>query len=87
MLFRSADHAVVAIPDARKGEQLILVTTQKGADKAGLSTAASKAGASELGVPKTILHMDKLPVLGTGKTDYVSLQKHVDQEMGVSKAA
>ena len=86
-VYPDADHAVVAIPDARKGEQLVLVTTQKDADKAALSAQANKDGVTELGVPKNILHMDKMLVLGTGKTDYVSLQAHVEKEMGVKKAA
>lgn len=63
-------HAVVAIPDARKGEQLILVTTNDKAERKALSAYASDNGISELSVPKTIKTTDKLPVLGSGKTDY-----------------
>lgn len=85
--YPEADHAVVAIPDAKKGEQLVLVTTDKAVEKSALSAQANKDGVTELGVPKNIMHMEKLPVLGTGKTDYVTLQKHVDAEMGVKKAA
>lgn len=70
-------HAVVAIPDARKGEQLILLTTQKGAERTKFSAYASENGISELSVPKTILDIDSLPVLGSGKTDYTSVMDYV----------
>ncbi len=80
-------HAVVAIPDARKGEQLILVTTNDKAEKSDLSSYASKNGISELGVPKTILHIDKMLVLGSGKTDYTSIMDFVLKKLGKKKAA
>ena len=79
-------HAVVAIPDARKGEQLILVTTYDKADKSDLSSYASKNGISELAVPKTILTVDKMFVLGSGKTDYTSVMEYVLDRLG-KKAA
>ncbi len=72
-------HAVVAIPDARKGEQLILVTTHEKADRKELSAYASENGISELSVPKTILVTDKMPVLGSGKTDYTGVAKFVKE--------
>ena len=80
-------HAVVAIPDARKGEQLILVTTNDKAEKSDLSSYASKNGISELSVPKTILHIDKMLVLGSGKTDYTSIMDFVLEKLGKKKAA
>jgi acyl-[acyl-carrier-protein]-phospholipid O-acyltransferase/long-chain-fatty-acid--[acyl-carrier-protein] ligase len=74
-VYPDAEHAVISIPDARKGEQLIALTTQKGADKNALSAYASKHGISELSIPKTIMEIDKLPVLGSGKTDYTAAQE------------
>lgn len=81
-VYPDAQHAVVSIPDPRKGEQLIFVTTQSKANKKDLSNFASKTGVSELAVPKTILEVDKMPVLGSGKTDYTAVQKHVEEKMG-----
>ena len=80
------DHAVAATPDKRKGEQLVLVSTNEEAVKADLSKYASEKGISELSVPKTILYIDKIPVLGSGKTDYAALQKFVESRK-VTKAA
>lgn len=68
-------HAVVAIPDTRKGEKLVLVTDRQDAETADLSAWARANGAPELVVPKKIIKVDEIPVLGSGKTDYVSLQK------------
>ncbi len=80
-VYTDADNAVVAIPDARKGEQLIFVTTHKDANKKALSAYASKNGISELSVPKTILHIEKIPALGSGKTDYTTLQTYVEEQL------
>lgn len=66
-------HAVISIPDARKGEQLILATTSVKLEKSELSSYASENGISELGVPKTIVVLDKMPVLGSGKVDYTTV--------------
>jgi acyl-[acyl-carrier-protein]-phospholipid O-acyltransferase/long-chain-fatty-acid--[acyl-carrier-protein] ligase len=76
-------HAVVAIPDSRKGEKLVLVTDRKDADVARLAEWAREHGAPELAVPKKIMRVDDVPVLGTGKTDYVAIQQMVE----VDKAA
>lgn len=68
-------HAVVAIPDNRKGEKLVLITERDGAETSELSAWAKANGAPELVVPKKIIKVDEIPLLGSGKTDYVSLQK------------
>jgi acyl-[acyl-carrier-protein]-phospholipid O-acyltransferase/long-chain-fatty-acid--[acyl-carrier-protein] ligase len=70
-----ARHAVVAIPDSRKGEKLVLVTDRKDADVSRLAEWAREHGAPELAVPKKILRVGEVPVLGTGKTDYVAIQQ------------
>ena len=70
-----ARHAVVSIPDSRKGEKLVLVTDRKDADVASMTEWAREHGAPELAVPKKILRVDDVPVLGTGKTDYVAIQQ------------
>lgn len=73
--YPNAAHAVVSIPDARKGEVLVLFTTQSDASTEQLVTAGRERGDMELAVPKLIKVIQQLPVLGTGKTDYVTLQK------------
>jgi acyl-[acyl-carrier-protein]-phospholipid O-acyltransferase/long-chain-fatty-acid--[acyl-carrier-protein] ligase len=67
-------HAVVAIPDARRGEALLLVTTRPGADLSELAAAARLRGMAEIGVPRAVLTVGAIPVLGTGKVDYPAVQ-------------
>lgn len=74
-------HAVVSLPDPKKGERLILVTDRPDADAAALIAHAKSIGAPELAVPRKLIHVPEIPVLGTGKTDYVALQRIVDNEM------
>jgi len=71
-------HAAVAIPDDRKGEQIVLVTDSKEANRADLHGWAHNHGVPELAVPRKIMHVDEVPLLGTGKTNYVAVQKIVD---------
>jgi acyl-[acyl-carrier-protein]-phospholipid O-acyltransferase/long-chain-fatty-acid--[acyl-carrier-protein] ligase len=74
-------HAVVAVADPKKGERLVLVTDKRDAETAPLLTHAQAVGASELAVPKRIIRVPEIPVLGTGKTDYVALERIVDAEL------
>jgi acyl-[acyl-carrier-protein]-phospholipid O-acyltransferase/long-chain-fatty-acid--[acyl-carrier-protein] ligase len=76
-LWPENQHAVVTIPDAKKGEALILVTDNQNADRSEISAYAKKNGISELSVPKNIKLVDKVPLLGTGKTDYVKVKEFV----------
>lgn len=68
-----ADHAVVTRADPRKGEQLVLFTTAPDANAAALQTWARGNGVAELAVPRDVRIVDALPVLGTGKLDYVTM--------------
>ena len=71
-------HAVISVVDSRKGEKLVLVTERKDADVKQIADWAREHGAPELAVPKKIVKVRDLPVLGTGKTDYVAIQSLVD---------
>lgn len=68
-------HAAAIAPDPKKGEQIILVTEEQDAKRQDLLTWAQSHGVPEISVPKTIVQTDSLPVLGTGKLDYVSITK------------
>jgi acyl-[acyl-carrier-protein]-phospholipid O-acyltransferase / long-chain-fatty-acid--[acyl-carrier-protein] ligase len=68
-----AMHAVVTRPDPRKGEQLVLFTTQTDAKASALQEWGKANGVTELSIPRDIRVLETLPVLGTGKLDYVSL--------------
>lgn len=72
-------HAVVSIPDERKGEQLVLITDHPEADRGRLLEHARANGISELMVPKTIRVVDTVPILGTGKIDYRRVSKMAEE--------
>ena len=71
--WENANHAAISLPDIKKGEQIILITTQKQATVSELSK--SSTGVTAINLPKKILFIDAIPVMTTGKTDYVALTK------------
>jgi acyl-[acyl-carrier-protein]-phospholipid O-acyltransferase/long-chain-fatty-acid--[acyl-carrier-protein] ligase len=80
--FPEASHAVVAIPDPKKGEQLVLVTTDSEMDRKRLAEGMKMQGATELLVPRNIIVLNELPVLGSGKADYVRLNQIAREKIG-----
>jgi len=68
-------HAVTSQPDPQRGEALVLFTTDPALTRERLHASAKSQGLPELAVPRKIVLMDKLPLLGTGKTDYVTLKQ------------
>jgi acyl-[acyl-carrier-protein]-phospholipid O-acyltransferase/long-chain-fatty-acid--[acyl-carrier-protein] ligase len=71
----SAMHAVVSVPDPKRGEQLVLVTDQSDASRSKLASAAREARIPEIFVPRAMIHVPKIPILGTGKIDYVTVSR------------
>jgi len=69
-LWPQALSVVVSLPDPRKGERLVLITQQAGADRPAFQRHARLKGATELSVPADILIVDRIPLLGSGKPDY-----------------
>ena len=69
-LWPDAAHAVVGLPHERKGEMLVLITTQQDAEAKTLLTHARAKGIPEIMVPRSVMVVDAIPLLGTGKTDY-----------------
>jgi acyl-[acyl-carrier-protein]-phospholipid O-acyltransferase / long-chain-fatty-acid--[acyl-carrier-protein] ligase len=80
-------HAVVAVPDARKGEKLLLVTTQRGAEARALLAAARDRGVAEIGVPREVMVVDKMPLLGAGKVDFPAVQRLVEGRVSREEVA
>jgi acyl-[acyl-carrier-protein]-phospholipid O-acyltransferase/long-chain-fatty-acid--[acyl-carrier-protein] ligase len=63
---------VVSLPDARKGERLVLMTTDASVTREAFARFARQKGANELMVPADILIVPSVPLLGSGKPDYVA---------------
>jgi acyl-[acyl-carrier-protein]-phospholipid O-acyltransferase/long-chain-fatty-acid--[acyl-carrier-protein] ligase len=69
-LWPDANHVVVSVPDPRKGEQLILVTDKPDADREEILRRARAEGIPELWVPRAIMTVSGIPLLGSGKVDF-----------------
>lgn len=73
-------HAITTLPDPKRGEALILYTTDPALTREKLVAAAQAQGLPELVLPRKIVVLEKLPLLGTGKTDYVTLKQMAQSE-------
>lgn len=67
-------HAASTQADPQRGETIVLYTTDAALNRDGLLAAARDSGWPEIAVPRKIVRVDALPLLGTGKLDYVTLK-------------
>ena len=74
-------HATVSLPDEWKGEQIILVTDCPVADRAAVSAKIKAEGLPDLMLPRTIVIVEEMPVLATGKIDYVGVKVFAEGKM------
>lgn len=74
-----AMHAASSQIDPLKGEALVLFTTDGQLTRELLLAKARGLGIPELAVPRKIKLVGSLPLLGTGKIDYVTLKKHAEE--------
>lgn len=79
--------AVASLPDARKGERLVLVTQQQSATRAAFHSFAKSKGAAELMVPAQVLVVPAVPVLGSGKLDFAGVGRLVRERLPATAAA
>ncbi|HEY6633722.1 MAG TPA: AMP-binding protein [Rhizobiaceae bacterium] len=86
-LWPEANHAAVSVPDKRRGERIVLVTTEGDADPETLRRYGKEHGAAEIMVPDDIVKVIEIPLLGSGKTDYVSTRRVAMESLGLGLAA
>ncbi|MBK9161492.1 MAG: bifunctional acyl-ACP--phospholipid O-acyltransferase/long-chain-fatty-acid--ACP ligase [Nitrosomonadales bacterium] len=67
-------HAASTQADPQRGETIVLFTTDAGLTRDVLQTVARDNGWPEIAVPRKIQRVDALPLLGTGKLDYMTLK-------------
>lgn len=69
-----AMHAATCIPDPGRGESIVLFTTDASLTRDQLAQTAKEQGIPEIALPRRLRVVESLPVLGTGKVDYVRLK-------------
>ncbi|MEM9232940.1 MAG: AMP-binding protein [Pseudomonadota bacterium] len=79
-------HAAVILPDEKKGEQIVLLTEEPSPKPETLKDWARSHGVPELAVPKRVLHVQDIPVLGTGKVDYLRLNSMAEDLIATAEA-
>jgi len=65
---------VIGIPDETKGERLVVVTTLE-LSAAEVKDRLAAAGYSNLWIPRTVLRVAAIPILGTGKLDIAGCRR------------
>lgn len=70
----SHQHAASTQNDAARGENIVLFTTDPALSRDLLSASAKSLGYPELAIAKKLVLIETLPLLGTGKTDYIRLK-------------
>jgi len=73
------DLAAAAIPDARKGEKVIVLVTDAELEKT-LREKMIAAGTPPLMIPGKVIKVDEIPKLGSGKTDFSALNKLASEQ-------
>jgi acyl-[acyl-carrier-protein]-phospholipid O-acyltransferase/long-chain-fatty-acid--[acyl-carrier-protein] ligase len=68
-------HAIVALPDARRGERLVLVSEAPEIRREALIEAAHRERLPEIAIARDVVIVATLPLLGSGKTDYPAVQR------------
>lgn len=68
-------HAASTQEDAGRGENIILFTTDPELKREDLQIVAKNTGSPEIAIARKIVRVEEIPVLGTGKTDYVTLKQ------------
>jgi acyl-[acyl-carrier-protein]-phospholipid O-acyltransferase / long-chain-fatty-acid--[acyl-carrier-protein] ligase len=79
-LWPDKHHAVINIPDLKKGEQLILITDYKFATRSALINFYKERGLSELSLPRSVYFIEAMPLLGTGKVNYMAIRSWLEAQ-------
>ena len=80
-------HAASSRTDERRGEAIVLFTTDPALTRERLQQAAHAAGSSEIAIPREIINLPEIPLLGTGKVNYVRLKDEASRAHAVASEA
>ena len=80
-LYPDLGHAVVAVSDKKKGEQLVMFTTLEKPDRKKIADGLKSLGVADMMIPKSIFELEAMPMLGSGKTDYVTIARMAKEKV------
>lgn len=79
-LWPNAQHAAINIPDPKKGEQIILFTTQQDAKREEVIRFSKMNQMGDIMIPRQIISIKHMPLLGSGKINYVEVKQMLSKE-------
>ncbi len=75
------EHVALIAPDPKKGEQIVVLSNCPDANRDNLRSWAQHHGVSELALPRQLIIVDEIPLLGTGKVDYTGATKLMEEKL------
>ena len=75
LCFPDALYGAVNVQDAKRGEKIIIFTTARDTERKKMREYWQQNGLNMLSMPEQVITVDDMPLLGTGKTDYVTLKE------------
>ncbi len=82
-----AQHAALTVEEPGRGDLIVLVSEDSGLRREQLLQAARARGLPELAAARRVVHLAKLPLLGNGKKDYVTLSRMIREQAPPGAAA
>ncbi len=83
-LWPANNHAAISLPRADNTEEIVLITDRIDAARTDLVASARKNDVSRLTIPHRVICIPSLPLLATGKPDYMAIRRIVEQGRGDS---
>ncbi len=78
-------HVAVSVPHERKGEMIVLLTESGDVDTSVLLEKFRAVGLTELSVPRKLVRVEQIPLLGSGKTDYVRAKQVAEESVNAEQ--
>ena len=86
-LWPDASSVAATAPDPRKGERILLVTTQPHANRQAYVAFAKDQHMADISMPAEVMVVETMPQLGAGKTDFMAVQAMVRQRTELPRDA
>ncbi|WP_282606537.1 acyl-[ACP]--phospholipid O-acyltransferase [Pelagibius sp. Alg239-R121] len=83
-LWPDEQHVAAALPDPKKGEQIVLLTTREKAEPSELQAHGKTKGWAEIQLPRLLHEITEIPLLGSGKTDYGAVTDFAKEKLGLA---